>query len=200
MSFGAPEGGHLGSQLMVTWTGEFEGSWIRRLFIKLWAGAQMLVRARGCFVNSNSKFGLPRWLSGKESAHLCRRQRCEFDPWVGKIPWRRKWQAAPIFLSGESHGQRGLVGCSLSDHKKLDATEYACMRVKFKNKIKFKKNKKKIKGWEEVVVIGIQSWNSLGDSYLEKSCDSMLKSHPIQGKNPGVNTETQLCSPLPTSS
>ena len=88
----------------------------------------MLVRARGCFVNCNSKFGLPGWLSGKESAHLCRRQRrCEFDPWVGKIPWRRKWQPAPIFLSGESHGHRGLVGCSLLDHKKLDATEHTCM-------------------------------------------------------------------------
>ena len=87
----------------------------------------MLVRTRGCFVNCNSKSGCPRWLSGKESAHLCRIQmRCEFDPWVGKIPWRRKWQPAPIFLSGKSHGQRGLVGCSLSDHKNLDMTEDAC--------------------------------------------------------------------------
>ena len=34
-------------------------------------------------------WGLPRWLSGKESACQCRR--CEFNPWVGKIPWRRKW-------------------------------------------------------------------------------------------------------------
>ena len=33
-----------------------------------------------------------------------------FDPWVGKIPWRRKWQATPVFLPGESHGQRSLVG------------------------------------------------------------------------------------------
>ena len=33
--------------------------------------------------------GLPWWLSGKESAWLCRR--CRFDPWVKKIPWRRKW-------------------------------------------------------------------------------------------------------------
>ena len=31
-----------------------------------------------------------------------------FYPWVGKIPWRRKWQPAPL-LPGESHGQRGLV-------------------------------------------------------------------------------------------
>ena len=33
------------------------------------------------------------------------------DPWVGKIPWRREWQPAPVFLPGESHGQRSLAGC-----------------------------------------------------------------------------------------
>ena len=31
-----------------------------------------------------------------------------FDPWVGKIPWRRAWQCTPVFLLGESHGQRSL--------------------------------------------------------------------------------------------
>ena len=33
-----------------------------------------------------------------------------FDPCVGKIPWRRAWQPTPVFLPGESHGQRSLVG------------------------------------------------------------------------------------------
>jgi len=32
-----------------------------------------------------------------------------FDPWVGKIPWRRKWQPTPVFLSGKFHGQRNLA-------------------------------------------------------------------------------------------
>ena len=54
--------------------------------------------------------GLPRCLSGKESACQCRR--CRFHPWVGKIPWRRKWQPSPVFLPGESHGQRSLGGYS----------------------------------------------------------------------------------------
>jgi len=36
----------------------------------------------------------------------------EFDPWVRKIPWRRKWQPTPVFLPGESHGQSTLVGYS----------------------------------------------------------------------------------------
>ena len=49
--------------------------------------------------------------SGKEPACQCRRyKRCGFNPWVGKIPWRRKWQPTPIFLPGESCGQRNLAG------------------------------------------------------------------------------------------
>ena len=39
------------------------------------------------------------WLSGEESTCQCRRHR--FDPWVGKIPWRRKWQPTPVFLLGK---------------------------------------------------------------------------------------------------
>ena len=38
-------------------------------------------------------------------------KRCGFDPWVGKIPWRRAWQPTPVFLPGESHGQ-SLAGCN----------------------------------------------------------------------------------------
>ena len=44
-------------------------------------------------------------------------------PWVGKIPWRRKWQPTPVFLPGESHGQRSLVGYSPRGHKESDTTE-----------------------------------------------------------------------------
>ena len=36
----------------------------------------------------------------------------ETNPWVGKIPWRKKWQPTPMFWPGESHGQRGLLGYS----------------------------------------------------------------------------------------
>ena len=54
--------------------------------------------------------GLPLWLSGKESICQCRKR--GFDPWVGKIRWRKKWQPTPAFLPGESHGQRSLAGYS----------------------------------------------------------------------------------------
>ena len=46
------------------------------------------------------------------------------DPWVGKIPWRRKWKPTSVFLPGKSHGQRSLVGYSPWGHKELDTTEW----------------------------------------------------------------------------
>ena len=67
--------------------------------------------------------GFPGGSSGKEPACQCRRhKRSGFDPWIGKIPWRRKWQPTPEFLSGESQGQRSLVGCRLWGHTELDVT------------------------------------------------------------------------------
>ena len=59
---------------------------------------------------------------GKESIHLQGR-RPGFDPWVRKIPWRREWQPTPVFLPGESHGRRSLVGYSPQGYKESDTTE-----------------------------------------------------------------------------
>ena len=45
--------------------------------------------------------------------HLSAMLQCRrpgFKPWVGEIPWRRKWQSIPVLLPGKSHGQRSLVG------------------------------------------------------------------------------------------
>ena len=52
-----------------------------------------------------------------------RRRRCRFIPWVRKIPWRRKWQPTPVFLPGESHGQRRLGGYSPWGDKESDMTK-----------------------------------------------------------------------------
>ena len=46
-----------------------------------------------------------------------------FNPWVGRIPWRRAWQPTPVFLPGESHGQRSLAGYRPWGGKELDTTE-----------------------------------------------------------------------------
>ena len=65
-----------------------------------------------------------RGTSGKEPTCQCRRcKRLRFDPWVGKIPWRRAWQPTPVFLPGESHGQRGLAGYGPLGRKGSDTTE-----------------------------------------------------------------------------
>ena len=75
-------------------------------------------------------WGLPRCLSGKESACQCSRyKRRGFDPWVGKIPWRRKWQPTPVFLPGKSHGQRSLAGYCPWGCKELDMTEQLSMHI-----------------------------------------------------------------------
>ena len=77
--------------------------------------------------------GFPGGASAKEPT--CQRRRHNrhgFDPWVGKIPWRREWQPTPVFLPGESHGQRRLAGYSPWDRKESDraeATWHVCMHI-----------------------------------------------------------------------
>ena len=71
-------------------------------------------------INNNKK----SWLSGKESVCQCRRfKRYGFNPWVRKIPQRRKWQPNPVFLPREFHGQRSLVGYRPWGCKESDMTE-----------------------------------------------------------------------------
>ena len=68
--------------------------------------------------------GFPGGTSGKElpvSAGDIRDT--GFDSWVGRIPWRKAWQPTPVFLPGEFHGQRSLVGYSPWGHKESDMTD-----------------------------------------------------------------------------
>ena len=67
----------------------------------------------------DSRQGLPWWLRGYSVCPHCGRP--GFDPWVGNIPWRRKWQPTPILLPGKSHGWRSLVGYSPRGHKEEKA-------------------------------------------------------------------------------
>ena len=62
--------------------------------------------------------------NGTELACQCRRfKRLGFNPWVGKIPWSRKWQPTPVFLPGLFPGQQSLVGHGPWGHKESDTTE-----------------------------------------------------------------------------
>ena len=84
---------------------------------------------------------LPRWqwvvgkracFQWKEAARQCRRcKRHGFDPWVGKITWRRTWPPTPVFLPGKSK-QRSLVGYSPWGRKVgHDWSDLACMHTSY---------------------------------------------------------------------
>jgi len=68
---------------------------------------------------NNCDIGLPWWVSGKEST--CQAGDAGLIPRSGRFPWRR-WQSTPVFLPGNFHGQRGLVGDNLWGCKELDTT------------------------------------------------------------------------------
>ena len=57
--------------------------------------------------------------------------RCWFDPWIRKIPWRRPWQSAPVFLPRESHGQRSLERYSSWGHKETEAHNLSYSQLPF---------------------------------------------------------------------
>ena len=77
-----------------------------------------------CFIKKKNKtwIRLTQSYRGQSACLQCGRPR--FDPWVRKIPWRRKWQSTPVLLPGESHGQRSLVGYSPWGHRESDTTEW----------------------------------------------------------------------------
>ena len=64
--------------------------------------------------------GVPGGSDGKESA--CSVEDWGSIPWVGKILWRREWQLTPVFLPGESQGQRSLAGYSPRGCRELEVT------------------------------------------------------------------------------
>ena len=74
--------------------------------------------------------GFPSGTRGKGSACQCRRPRRWFDPWVGKIPWRRGQQSTPVFLPGESWTEEpgGLRSMELQ-RGTTESTQPACLLV-----------------------------------------------------------------------
>ena len=68
--------------------------------------------------------GLPGGANSKESTCQCKKlKKHVLDPLVGKMPWNKKWQPTPVFLPGESHGQKSLVSYSPWGRKELDTSE-----------------------------------------------------------------------------
>ena len=77
------------------------------------------------WVRSSKAYQIKAFPGGPtEKEPTCQCRRCGFDPWVGKIPWRREWQPTLVCLPGESHGQRSLVGDSTWGRKEWITTEW----------------------------------------------------------------------------
>ena len=71
-----------------------------------------------------------------------------FDPWVGKIPWGRKWQLTPVFLPGESHGQRSLEGYTPWCSKESDMTEHLNTSLSYTLKKKNHRKRDQLCGYQ----------------------------------------------------
>ena len=100
--------------------------------------------------------GLPRWLSDKWFACQCRRQRRQgFDPWVGKIPWRRVWQPTPVFLPGEIPWTE--VGYSPWSHRESDMMEWLSTQARKKRSGRNLRHLNLVLGWKEENQISLEN-------------------------------------------
>ena len=85
---------------------------------------QEMIKFFSCICEIITWLGFPEGTSGKEPACQYRRhQRHGFDPRVRKIPRRMEWQSTPVFMPGESQGQRSLAGCGPWGRRESDRTE-----------------------------------------------------------------------------
>ena len=75
------------------------------------------------FSESMPRSGFPSGTSVKTPPAHAGDKTCGFDPWVGKVPWRRAWQPTPVFLPEESHGPGSLADYGSWGHKELDMIE-----------------------------------------------------------------------------
>ena len=77
--------------------------------------------------------GFPGGANGKKPTCQCRRhmKRLRFNPWVGKILWRREWQPTPVLLPGESQRQRTLEGSSPQGLKESDVRNWSDLQCRY---------------------------------------------------------------------
>ena len=96
----------------------FKQSWIEKKTFFLIPESCICCTLATPDIEFTSCMGFPGGASGKEPTCQSRRpKRQRFNPWVGKILWRRKWQPTPVSLPGESYGQRSLAGSSPWGHR-----------------------------------------------------------------------------------
>ena len=105
-----------------------------------------------------------------------------FDPWVRKIPWRRKWQPTPVLLPGKYDGWRSLVGYSPWGHKESDATERLHFTFTFTIKLNYT----------------LYPFSSVQFSSVAQSCPTLCD--PMNCSTPGLPVHHQLPSSLKLTS
>jgi len=87
---------------------ENKDSGIKADILRKLCGSKKITPQRVLYPNAKSLLMLPITFRQERIYLQCRRH--GFNPWVGNIPWSRKWQPTPVFLPGEFHGQRSLAG------------------------------------------------------------------------------------------
>ena len=145
---------------------------------KLWQSFR-----KGTYIYVSDLGVLSRWCSGKEPTCQCMRyKRRKFNPWIRKIPWRRKWKPTAVFLPGKSHGQRSLVGCSPWGREESDTTErlhfhfsLSCIGEGNGNPLQHSclENPRDGGAWWAAVCGVTQSWTQL--KWLSRSSSSLAK-------------------------
>ena len=96
----------------------------------------------------SKKAGLPWWL--RQERICLQRGKPGFNPWVRKIPWRRKWLPIPVFLPGEFHGQRGLVGYSPWGCKDSNRIEWLTLSFSLYKKAVIQRKKLRLREVEKL--------------------------------------------------
>ena len=130
----------------------------------------------------------PGEASGKEPTWQCRRhKRCKFDPWVGKIPWRRAWQPTLLFLPGESQGQRSLAGYSPWGCKESDtteATEHTHMQTNKEGRCSWTSTLK-VRSWLGPIFGRILTWWALLTRTITRFVETLFMSNSGAGAAKG---------------
>ena len=114
--------------------------------------------------------------------HLPTMRETRFQSLGGKMPWKRKWQPAPVFLPGKSHGWMSLVGYSPWGHRELDTTErlhFYFLFTVYKIRISIKLHPKKLSTYSELhLFVCINSQNLL-KSRKNEGMQPKQKHYPV---------------------
>ena len=109
--------------LCLMWAWVCLASLVRNIYVNpcLFFGKKNKKPTKGFWVQEKAT-GVAIVLKTPRATCQCRRLK-RFDPWIGNIPWSRKWQPTSVFLPGKFHGQRSLLGNSLWGCKEADTTD-----------------------------------------------------------------------------